>query len=242
MQKIEPQCAMCKQTKRICLYEDGKGPKFCPTISQEEVVQGANNKYLGAPAVLEFARMASVQEGECYANRNARPLVLHPTKPRVQEVCEFARKMGFKKIGVAFCGGLFHEAEIFVNILEREGFEVVSVCCKVGGTPKEFIGIKEEEKICIGSFESMCNPIAQAEVLNNAQTDFNVLVGLCVGHDSLFLKYCKAWTTVLVVKDRVTGHNPAAALYTSQTYYSRLLGKTVEEMLRALHAAPTTQL
>ncbi|MBW2121998.1 MAG: DUF1847 domain-containing protein, partial [Deltaproteobacteria bacterium] len=53
-------------------------------------------------------------------------------------------------------------------------------------------------------------------------TDFNILLGLCVGHDSLFLKYAEAFSTVLIVKDRVLGHNPAAALYTTDSYYARL--------------------
>ena len=68
----------------------------------------------------------------------------------------------------------------------------------------------------------MCNPVIQAKILNEEKTDFNILVGLCVGHDSLFFKYSHAFTTVLIAKDRLLGHNPAAALYTSGTYYSRL--------------------
>jgi len=60
-------------------------------------------------------------------------------------------------------------------------------------------------------------------VLNDADTDFNVVLGLCVGHDSLFFKYSKAPVTVLVAKDRVLGHNPVAALYTTSSYYARLM-------------------
>jgi uncharacterized metal-binding protein len=71
----------------------------------------------------------------------------------------------------------------------------------------------------------MCNPISQAEILNNEGAEFNIVVGLCVGHDSLFFKYAKAPTTVLVAKDRVFGHNPAAALYLSSSYYRKLLRK-----------------
>lgn len=52
---------------------------------------------------------------------------------------------------------------------------------------------------------------------------FNILVGLCVGHGSLFFKHSKALATVLIAKDRVPGHNPAAAHYTVGIYYSRLL-------------------
>jgi len=63
------------------------------------------------------------------------------------------------------------------------------------------------------------NPILQAEVLNNEKTDLNIMMGLCVGHDILFLKHSKAETTPLVVKDRATGHNPIAALYQSQGFF-----------------------
>jgi uncharacterized metal-binding protein len=93
----------------------------------------------------------------------------------------------------------------------------------VGGVPKEFLGLKDSEKVRVGTYETMCNPITQAEILNEAGTDFNVLVGLCVGHDALFLKNAKALTTVLVAKDRVLGHNPVAALYGAKGYFQRLM-------------------
>jgi uncharacterized metal-binding protein len=107
--------------------------------------------------------------------------------------------------------------------LEKHGFEVIAVSCKVGGVPKERIGLKDGEKIKIGEFESMCNPIMQAKILNRAKTDFNIMLGLCIGHDSLFLKYIDGLTTIFSVKDRVTGHNPIAAIYTSRSYYQRMM-------------------
>ena len=70
----------------------------------------------------------------------------------------------------------------------------------------------------------MCNPIHQSRRLNKEETDLNILVGLCVGHDSLFYKYSKAPVTTLVVKDRVLGHNPVAALYTADSYYGKIMG------------------
>ena len=99
---------------------------------------------------------------------------------------------------------------------------MVSVVCKAGRTPKEKIGIKDEEKIHQGTQEAMCNPIYQAKLLNRKGTEFNVLLGLCVGHDSLFFKYSQAPTTVLAVKDRVTGHNPMAPIYLSESYYRKI--------------------
>ncbi len=133
--------------------------------------------------------------------------------------------MGYRELGVAFCIGVKNEAQILVSILENRGFQVVSVCCKVGGVPKERIGIEDEEKVTPGSYESMCNPIAQAQILNEERCDFSIAGGLCVGHDSLFLKHAQALTTVLIAKDRVFAHNPAAALYQSTAYYRRLLAR-----------------
>ena len=75
----------------------------------------------------------------------------------------------------------------------------------------------------------MCNPIAQAEFLNSQETEFNIALGLCVGHDSLFYKYAEAPSTTLVVKDRVLGNNPVAALYTLDSYYKKLHHLNLEE-------------
>lgn len=69
----------------------------------------------------------------------------------------------------------------------------------------------------------MCNPIAQAQLLNDCHTDFNIALGLCVGHDSLFFRYSQAPATVLAVKDKVLAHNPLGALYTADGYYRDLL-------------------
>ncbi|MGD9161590.1 MAG: DUF1847 domain-containing protein [Desulfobacteraceae bacterium] len=221
--KVPPQCAECTLKDRICESgEKGKSPAFCPTINYKSVIEKALKEY-EKPEIKEFARVASIQEGECYINREVKPYTLHPSKPRIQEVCEFASKMKYKKLGIAFCGGLKAEARVLSQILNAQEFNVVSVMCKCGGIEKEKIGLSEKQKVRINEFDPMCNPIIQATILNEEDTDFNILVGLCVGHDSLFFKYSKAFTTVLIAKDRVMGHNPAAALYTSGSYYSRLL-------------------
>jgi uncharacterized metal-binding protein len=220
--KGRPTCDKCFVEEKICRVEGGECPKFCPTKDYEKTIERTLREY-EKPQVREFARVASIQEAECYINRHVQPYVLHPVKPRVQEICEFAKKMGYRKLGVAFCAGLPSEAQALTKILEAQGFEVVSVVCKVGGTSKENIGIRQEEKIQIGQFETMCSPIVQATILNEEKTDFNILVGLCVGHDSLFFKYSNAFSTVFVAKDRVLGHNPAAALYNLGIYYARML-------------------
>ncbi len=216
-------CAGCQVQlrERACMTPGGEGGKGCPTLGKKKTAAKARKEYVG-PGVSEFARQASIQEGECYAGREKQPYVMHPTKPRVLEICEFARKMGYKRIGFAFCMGLAREAAIAGEIFKRQGFETVSVACKAGCVPKEEIGIKDNEKIFRGQYEAMCNPILQAMVMNEAKVDFNIVLGLCVGHDALFFKYAEAPTTVLAVKDRVTGHNPLAALYLSGNFYSWL--------------------
>lgn len=217
-----PRCGLCSQKERICYTEDGEGPAFCPTKNYQDLIEQTTAEY-DRPEIKKFAQAASRQEASGYAHRDVRPYVLHPDKPRIQEIWEFAQRMGYTKLGIAFCIGLHKEARTVTKILEARDFEVVSVACKVGGVPKETLGLGEEEKIYIGQFESMCNPITQAEILNREKTDFNIIVGLCVGHDSLFFKHAQAYTTVLVAKDRVLGHNPVAALYTTHSYFQRLL-------------------
>jgi uncharacterized metal-binding protein len=226
-------CANCGLTaeQKACMNPKGKGAKGCPTLTKRKLAGQAKKEYQ-VSKVREFARKASIQEGECYAERHRKPYVMHATKPRIQEIGEFARKMGYTRLGLVFCVGLSKEAMIVNQLLKSQGFETVSVACKVGSVPKEEIGLKESEKVFIGEYESMCNPILQAAIVNDAKADFNILLGLCVGHDSLFFKYAEAPTTVLAVKDRVTGHNPLGAIYLSGNYYSWLnkpsLGPTRE--------------
>jgi uncharacterized metal-binding protein len=219
------ECANCAfpPREKVCMNPEGKPGKNCPTLIKKKLIAKAQKEY--EPAKIgEFARQASIQEGECYAGREKKPYVMHPTKPRMLEVCEFARKMRYSRLGLAFCVGLSKEAAAVNQILQNQGFEVVSVACKAGCVPKETIGIKESEKIYMGGHETMCNPILQAEIVNDAKTDFNILLGLCVGHDSLFFKHAEAPTTVLAVKDRVAGHNPLGPIYLSGGYYSWLNG------------------
>ena len=209
----DPGCAYCPSSVRACRQGESetRGPGFCPSKIAQEAIDTAAEKYadpLTRRAAQESARVES--EGYCKWTR-------------VEEVCQFAKKMGFKKIGIATCISFVDQANVLSQILESHGFEVASAACKNGGVPKEAIGLKDSEKIRPGGHESMCNPVSQAELLNEAGCEFNIVLGLCVGHDSLFLKYAQAYNTVLAVKDRLLGHNPLGALYTGGSYYRRLL-------------------
>ena len=207
--------------ERLCRKEDGKAPDFCPTQNLHELIETATEEY-AKEDVLRFARQASIQEAEGYADRELGYAHVRPLKPRIVEIMEFSQKMDYRRLGLIFCIGLRNEAKAVEKILSAKGFEVVSVVCKIGRIPKERIGIRDDQKIAIGQFESMCNPISQAAVVNHQQTDFNILLGLCVGHDSLVFKYAKAPCTVLAVKDRLLGHNPLAAIYNIDSYYRSL--------------------
>lgn len=147
-------------------------------------------------------RAASEVEAEYYGVKN-----------RIQEIIIFSQKMGYKKLGLAFCAAFSEEAAKLSQILEQY-FDISSVNCKVCGVPKSEMGALESEKVGLIS----CNPIEQAEVLNKAGTDLNLLLGLCVGHDALFIKYSKAPVVPVAAKDRVLAHNPMGALYCSAIF------------------------
>ncbi|MCD8225186.1 MAG: DUF1847 domain-containing protein [Clostridiales bacterium] len=196
-----------------CLGRDeSKYPAFCLTehVDQEllnEVVQ----IYQTDTEQGEIARVSAGIEGEFYGKLT-----------RVEETIEFIKRMGYKKIGIASCVGLMNETRIFARILKANKISYYTVGCKIGAVDKTEIGIPNEKKLNRGcGHESMCNPIMQARILETQGTDFNVVIGLCVGHDTLFLRHSKAPTTVMIVKDRVLGHNPVAALYTATSMYSR---------------------
>ena len=207
---MEPNCTLCRV--QACSVEPGTKtyPAFCPMSQENQALQCARHAYEDAET-RRLALAAAQTEADGY-----------PLEPRVEEVMSFARRIGATHLGIACCVGLLHEARLFQQLAEAHGFTVSSVCCKVGSIPKEEIGITDAEKVHPGQYESLCNPIGQAMLLNAAGTQLNVLVGLCVGHDSLFFRYSDAPVTVLIAKDRVTGHNPAAVLYTSHSYYRRL--------------------
>lgn len=220
--EFTPRCADCTIENTICRHEDGKGPVYCPTLHMTDVIDASRSEY-DASAIRAFAVNATIQEGECYVNRGSdNPHARYAVKPRIQETIEFAHKMGYRRIGIAFCGGLKHEAKIVSDILKTQGFEVASVMCKAGRTSKDFLGIADDQKVSPGQFEAMCSPITQAKILNASKTDFNIILGLCVGHDSLMMRFSDALCTVLVAKDRVTGHNPISAIQLHRSYYKKL--------------------
>ena len=195
-------CSSC--TLHSCeKSQPDKYPKNCPVL-EKEFMEAVAAKY---EPYAEFFQVCAGIEAEGYCQW-----------PRLRETMEVCARMGYKKLGLAFCAGFRNEAKTVENLLRSKGFEVVSAVCKVGAIDKEDFGMPAHCKVHPGGFEPICNPIGQAELLNSQGTEFNIVLGLCVGHDSLFLKHSEALATVLVAKDRVMGHNPCAAIYTANGY------------------------
>lgn len=186
-----------------------KLPANCPMRSYSEIYEEAADIYRQSAGGMA-CHSARVEAGG------------YGVWPRIREIMEFSRLAGFKKLGLAFCVGLRKEALEVNKILENNGFTVASVMCKTGSRPKEELGLRDDEKVRPGQLEAMCNPVAQALLLNKEQTDLNVLLGLCVGHDTIFIKHAEAPITVLAVKDRATGHNPLAAIYATHYFQSKV--------------------
>jgi uncharacterized metal-binding protein len=185
-------------------------PAFCPSTRYEEEIKEASRRVIEGE-LREVARVSSIVEAAGYCR-----------KTRVEEIMDFARRLGLRKLGIAFCVGLRKEAILLTSILEGNGFEVVSVCCKLGGIAKEDFGLEDGEKINPGTYEGACNPAAQAMALEKEGSELNILLGLCVGHDTIFFATTNVLTTVLATKDRVTGHCPMQPLYLSESYYGRI--------------------
>ena len=208
-------CADCA-TAMCCESETGPFPRDCPT---RDLDRAALAEVYGHSTDGDLAHHAACVEAGGYCRLT-----------RIEEIMDFARRCGYSRIGIAHCIGLQDEAAVVKRVFEANGLEVETVACKAGALPKEILGLDDGDKLSPGEFESMCNPIGQAQTLARAGTELNVLLGLCVGHDSLFFKHSVAPVTVLAAKDRVLGHNPLAAVYLADGYYhDRLFPTAVDE-------------
>jgi uncharacterized metal-binding protein len=207
-------CAQCG-TLSCRSNNSKKFPDFCLTKNVDtDLLQQAMDCYEENDAK-RLACTSTILEADSYCKLT-----------RVEETIEFIRRMQYRKIGIASCVGLMPETSIFSRILSDAGIDSYTAGCKVGAMDKTALGVPEEKKLNGGcGHESMCNPIMQAKVLAEQKTEFNIVIGLCVGHDTLFLRHSEAPVTVMIVKDRVLGHNPVAALYGANGMYSRFKKK-----------------
>ena len=201
---------MCAQCRKLgCRVGDFSQTMDCCPCKEVELQEQARQLYQ-EPENYHIANVAAKVEAEGYGRLC-----------RMEEIILFAQKAGYHKLGLVFCVGLLNEAREVSNILTYHGFEVVSVICKNGGMPKSTVGLTDTDTLTGCANEIMCNPIGQALLVNQEKTEFNILLGLCVGHDTLAIKYLDAPCTVLAVKDRATGHNPLAPIYMANGYYRK---------------------
>jgi len=206
MEEHSPQCVKCTILRCSSKEKSKKVSASCPTEKYSDLAKETAERY-----------KLPENQGVIQGWLGLMSKILNPEKAkekwswtRIDEIMEYARIRGMTRLGIATCYGLMSESKFLSDILESNGFDVVSISCLCGEVNPQDMGMPGD---------IFCNPILQAEVLNHEKTDLNIMVGLCVGHDILFLRHSKAETTPLIVKDRSTGHNPVAALYQSQGFF-----------------------
>lgn len=228
-------CSLCskiweKQGSTNCWSRDPSDsppkPAYCPSNEHAHLIKESFDLYKGDSEDARIAGVATKVEGLCYESEPGSD-VINARWTRVEDTIAFAKLMGYRDIGIATCIGLLDETNRLSDILKAQGLNPLSICCKTGSIDKLELGVEEKYKVRPLTFEPACNPVAQAMLMNNAETDMNIIVGLCVGHDMLFSKYSNAPVTTLVVKDRVTGHNPVSVLYGQNFYYKRLQSQPI---------------
>jgi len=128
------------------------------------------------------------------------------TLSRLAEIVEFSKSMNFQNIGIAYCWGMENDARLVSQYLRESGLKPYPVSCTTGGFKQSDVNADSTNKAVA------CNPLAQAEQLNQEVVDFTLTMGLCLGHDIIFQKQIKSYTSTLIVKDRVHGNNPIKAL------------------------------
>ncbi|HCL58130.1 MAG TPA: hypothetical protein DHW82_14140 [Spirochaetia bacterium] len=123
------------------------------------------------------------------------------TLSRIQELLEFIRLMKYQKIGLAYCYGLENLVSQLLPVFRKTGAEVVPVSCTFGGLLQD--EVNQESRI----HNVSCNPLSQAEKLNQEKVELTIVIGLCLGHDILLNRYLKSDVTTLLVKDRTVSHD-----------------------------------
>ncbi|MDA3818036.1 MAG: DUF1847 domain-containing protein [Prolixibacteraceae bacterium] len=113
---------------------------------------------------------------------------------RIQEIIKYAKAANIDKIGIANCTTFTREAKALESILQQEGFSVARVHCKHGRVPFNEL---------VDGYKGMsCNPAGQAKYLEEENTQLNIAMGLCLGHDMIFNEKSAAPVTTLIVKER----------------------------------------
>ena len=109
MEKIKRTCIDC--AVKNCNLQDKTYPDFCLTVNMDEdVLKEAMDLYKEDENGRSMIAAAEV-EYDFYGRLT-----------RVEEIIEYAKKMGMKKLGIATCVGLLSESRILADILRKRGF------------------------------------------------------------------------------------------------------------------------
>jgi uncharacterized metal-binding protein len=210
--KLDLESLSCSECGvRNCYRNDAQYPSFCLTEADPEGAAETKRLYQGDNEAARLLKTAGDIESEFYGRMT-----------RLEETITLAKRLGVKKLGIASCFALINESAILAKCVRSAEIEPRTVICKIGSIDKGELGVPDEMKLLPGHKEANCNPVLQAKTLNEWGSEFNIVMGLCVGHDCLFNMHSQAPVTTLVAKDRVLGHNPVQALYLSKTFYSRI--------------------
>lgn len=189
-------CATC-HTAAAFRGDCGRMPASCPTLTRPDLTKDVST-YL-EPERAELMRVADLAPFDQH----------HQKRNRVEELLFFVRARQLSRVGVAFCVSLTKEAQELGRRLETHGVQAELACCRAGAVDYDELGL---EKAHPERFAAICNPVAQAKLLNEAKVQLIVQLGLCLGHDLILQEEARVPVTTLVVKDRVLDHHPIEAL------------------------------
>jgi uncharacterized metal-binding protein len=114
-----PVCSTC----RIEACNQGPGaktpPGFCPMLTEPQLLSEVEQVVVEDGQLRRMAVESARTEAAGYCRST-----------RVEEIMDFARRMGWTHLGIAHCIGLMKEAEVARRIFTDGGFQVSTVCCK----------------------------------------------------------------------------------------------------------------
>ncbi len=200
---LDPTCYKCDCRNNCGIGRPSKELENCPIKISPDLQKKAIELYETDDFIIRSNFAATIANSQ-------------GTVPRLRSIIEYAKAMGFKKLGIASCGALQTETLKTAEILIHYSFDVSSVCCPTGINKQINVEIPEDFLFYSKrgyNFERVtCNPVAQALLLNKAKTDMNIIIGLCVGHDVTFTQLSEAPVITLVAKDWVIPHNSSETL------------------------------
>jgi len=188
MKKRSNKGCICQDTCKYYIYKNDIVPRKCPSIVYKNIIQEAKSIYQSESS---DARKIWKAFAKLIHTGGAK-------KSRVEHVIDVCTAMQINKIGIASCLRYIKIAHYLMKLLRKRGFEVHIALCKLGGFKVEDLKINKNTNWIV------CNPVAQALLLNALKCELNITLGLCMGQDLIFNKYSKGFVTNLIVKEKIS--------------------------------------